>query len=193
MIEDVRIRSAQRQQQSGLPAPSVTPPAAAAAENVAATSEEVAAQLAAYESTAAASQVDQQAHAAARTQAEQPPVEQQPAQDAAVEAEEQQEGEQPQQAEEQQQGEQQPHEPLDLQLDLKAHPELAPLADAAFTLAALASSGLAAPLGLPRNDTLAVHCLHSAALAGGVDAQLALADRWFFVERSAGRREGRAC
>jgi len=178
LIEDARTKSAQRQQQSGLPAPSVTPPAAA--EDAAAASEEVAAQPAAYDSsTAAASQVEQQpADVAAREdntvqQQQQQQQQQQP-------AEEQPEAEQ-QHLQAQQQGEQQPQEPLDLQLDLKAHPELAPLADAALPPAALAPRGLAAPFGLPRNDTLAVHCLHSAALAGGVDAQLALADRWGVV------------
>ena len=85
-----------------------------------------------------------------------------------------QQQQQQQQQEMQQQEEQQEEPPAlpEVRLDLKAHPELAPLADAAFTLAALASSGLAAPFGLPHNDTLAVHCLQQAALAGGVDAQL---------------------
>lgn len=66
---------------------------------------------------------------------------------------------------------------LDFSLDHRANPELVPLSDGAFTLAALLSSGLAAPWGLPQNDTLAVYVLHRAALAGSQDARLALADR----------------
>ena len=112
----------------------------------------------------------QHSQAAGGQQGEEP-MEQQPAERAAA-LEDIQEQQQQQQVQQQQQ-------PVaELQLDQVAHPELSPLADAAFTLAALASSGLAAPYGLPRNDTLAVRCLQHAALVGGVDAQLALADRW---------------
>lgn len=67
---------------------------------------------------------------------------------------------------------------LDFSLDLRSHPEVAPLADAAFTLAALLASGAAAPWGLPANDPRAVYVLHRAALAGSQDARLALADRY---------------
>lgn len=126
---------------------------------------------------------------AAGGQQDEEPIEQQPAERAAAleDIHEQQEQQQQQQVHQQQQPD------PELQLDLMAHPELSPLADAAFTLAALASSGLAAPYGLPRNDTLAVRCLRHAALAGGVDAQLALADRWGPGQAGGtGWKEGRA-
>lgn len=50
--------------------------------------------------------------------------------------------------------------------------------DAAFTMAVLYSSGLAAPV-IPRNDTAALHFLTLAAAAGDLGAQAALADRAF--------------
>lgn len=63
-------------------------------------------------------------------------------------------------------------------IDFYEHPELAPLSDAAVTLAALLSSGIAAAHGLPRNDSRAVHVLRCAAMAGSLEARLALADRY---------------
>lgn len=63
-------------------------------------------------------------------------------------------------------------------LEPQDYPELAPLSDAAFTLAALLSSGIASEHGLPRNDSAAVYALHRAALAGSVEARLALAERY---------------
>ncbi|KAL4458581.1 hypothetical protein ABPG75_013446 [Micractinium tetrahymenae] len=68
--------------------------------------------------------------------------------------------------------------PSAVDLDISEHPELIALSDAAFTLAALLSSGIATAHGLPRNDSRAVHVLHQAALAGSLEARLALADRY---------------
>jgi len=55
--------------------------------------------------------------------------------------------------------------------------ELIAPGDAAFLLAALAASGIAAP-GVPLNDSLAVRALHQSALTGSVSAHAALADRY---------------
>eukprot|EP00887_Chlorella_sp_A99_P006379 scaffold3.g6379.t1 len=57
-------------------------------------------------------------------------------------------------------------------------PELPPLADAAFVLAALLASGAAAGHGLPPDDARAARLLHTAAQAGSTEAQLALAARY---------------
>ncbi|EFN54146.1 hypothetical protein CHLNCDRAFT_135542 [Chlorella variabilis] len=75
-------------------------------------------------------------------------------------------------------GESPPPPPAPPTLNLTEHPELAPLSDAAFTLACLLASGLGAGHGLPRNDSAAVHALHRAALGGSIEARLALAERY---------------
>ncbi|PRW60182.1 Hrd3 like [Chlorella sorokiniana] len=202
LIEEAHRERAQRRRQSALPAPTATAAPAMDGHAVAAAEAAATQPSGQHGSTAADSQLQQQsegqqavesaqqAQAASGdeqsqqqqqvegqqvegTQQAEAPSAQQPAAEAALESavpasDKQQE----------QQKQEQEEEPADPQLDTAAHPELAPLADAAFTLAALASSGLAAPFGLPRNDTLAVECLRRAALAGGVDAQLALADRY---------------
>jgi TPR repeat protein len=66
----------------------------------------------------------------------------------------------------------------DFYLDHAAHPELTPLSDAAFTLASLLATGLATAQGLPRDDARAAYVLHRSALAGGLEARLALAERY---------------
>ena len=55
---------------------------------------------------------------------------------------------------------------------------LSTAADAAFMLAVLAATGIAAP-HVPMNDTWAVKAWHAAAQAGSEEAQLALAHRYF--------------
>jgi TPR repeat protein len=66
----------------------------------------------------------------------------------------------------------------DFYLDHASHPELTPLSDAAFTLASLLSTGLATAQGLPRDDARAAYVLHRSALAGSLEARLALAERY---------------
>lgn len=65
-----------------------------------------------------------------------------------------------------------------LGLDPYELPELGPLSNAAVTLAALLSSGIAAAHGLRRNDSRAAYMLHRAAAAGSLEARVALADRY---------------
>jgi hypothetical protein len=66
-------------------------------------------------------------------------------------------------------------------------PHLEACGDAAFVMAALLASGVAAPAA-PRDDKAAVRLLHLAAAAGSADAHLALADRYF-----GGRGVPRSC
>ena len=63
-------------------------------------------------------------------------------------------------------------------VDLDANPEAAVLADAAFTLAAVLATGVAAAAGTPADDRAAAALLFAAAAAGSREATLGLAQRF---------------
>ncbi|GAB4821879.1 hypothetical protein N2152v2_008925 [Parachlorella kessleri] len=66
---------------------------------------------------------------------------------------------------------------VDPEADVSKHPELVPLGEGSFTLAALLSSGVGGRQ-VPQDDRRAVRILHRIAQVGSSEAMLALADRY---------------